>query len=90
MALGLRARLGQIRRGRVACAVTLPPVVTLLLIGPLLASACQVVRAYRVLSGVSAVVEVVLLGVGFVYGASRRQIDPMSRGAGPACPWRCA
>jgi len=76
----VRARLGRIRRSRAARALTLPPVVTLLLIAPpfvlYLTGLYDLVLRSTVVSGV---VSLALLGAGFVYVASRLQIDPMPR-----------
>jgi len=77
---GIRARLGRVRRGAAARAVTLPPVVTLLLVAPpfviYLTGLYAVTLRNAVVSGL---VSLGLLAAGFIYVASRLQIDPMPR-----------
>ena len=73
-------RLGRIRRSRAARALTLPPVVTLLLVAPPFVVYLTGLAALSLRSPVvSGLVSLGLLGAGFVYVASRLQIDPMPR-----------
>lgn len=76
----IRALLGRVRRSRPARILTLPPVVTLLLVAPpfliyLTPLYAEMLRN-KVVSGV---VDVVLLTAGFVYVASRLRVDPVPR-----------
>ena len=76
----VRAWAGRVRRSTAARTVTLPPVVTLLLVAPPFVIYLTGLYALALRSEVvSGLVSLGLLGAGFVYVASRLQVDPMPR-----------
>lgn len=76
----LRHRLGRVRCSAAARWVTLPPVVTVLLVAPpFVLYLTGLYAATTIHEPVAAAVSVVLLICGFVYAASRLQIDPLPR-----------
>lgn len=77
---GPRARLGAIRRSRIAYLATFPVVVTVVLIAPLFVVYLTPLYEQSLRNGVAAaLVGLGLLGCGFVYFWTRLRIDPTPR-----------